>query len=107
MLSLANYLTQKNVKFRFDPNNLGLSKEIKVKYFLNEFVLDDENKMTNYKQAEEQITDFFKDFRTRKAKPEEELVDFTDRNSADSALLLNRIEMLIGSTVAQDQQVSC
>lgn len=41
MLSLANYLTQKNVKFSFDPHCLGLSKEIRVKYFLNEFVLDD------------------------------------------------------------------
>lgn len=35
MLTLANHLTQHNIRFRFDPSALGLSKDIKVKYFLH------------------------------------------------------------------------
>lgn len=35
MLNLASYLTQNGIRFKFDPLNLGLSKEIKVKYFLS------------------------------------------------------------------------
>jgi hypothetical protein len=49
MLSLANYLTQKNIKFSFDARCLGLDKEMKVKYFLQEFMIDSERKMDNFK----------------------------------------------------------
>lgn len=51
--------------------------------------------MSNFKQLEQQINTFFREFRTRPPQPQEEEIDFTDRKSADSALLLNRIEMLI------------
>jgi len=40
MLNLASYLTQHGIKFKFDPANIGLSKDIKLKYFLNEFSID-------------------------------------------------------------------
>ena len=49
MLSLANYLTKNNIKFNFDFRCLGLDKEMKVKYFLQEFMVDSEKKMDNYK----------------------------------------------------------
>jgi len=56
---MASYLTKHNIKFRFDPKCLGLSKDIKVKYFLHEFAIDTERKMVNYKEAEEEIMAFF------------------------------------------------
>ena len=49
MVSLANYLTHEHIKFRFDQNCLGLDKEMKVKYFLQEFMLDSDHKMENFK----------------------------------------------------------
>jgi hypothetical protein len=52
MVSLAGYLTQQGIKFRFDPGLLGLSKEIKVKYFLSEFAIENEAKMNSFKEEE-------------------------------------------------------
>lgn len=49
MLNLATYLTQAGIRFRFEPRNLGLSRDIKVKYFLDEFSIDAERKLLNYK----------------------------------------------------------
>lgn len=40
MLDLAEYLARSSIKFSFDPSCIGLSKEMNVKYFLNEFSLD-------------------------------------------------------------------
>ena len=59
MLSLANYLTQNGIKFKFNSHNLGLSKEIHIKYFLNEFSLDSDHKLANYKEIEQEILTFF------------------------------------------------
>jgi hypothetical protein len=59
MLTLANYLTQHSIKFRFEPRLLGLSKDIKVKYFLHEFMVDSERKMLNFKEVEQEILSFF------------------------------------------------
>jgi hypothetical protein len=53
LLSLANYLTQHNIRFHFDPSALGLSKDIKVKYFLHEFMIDSDRKMLSYKEVEQ------------------------------------------------------
>lgn len=91
MLSLAGYLAQQGIKFRFDPALLGLSKEIKVKYFLSEFAIDNEGKMNNFKEEEASITQFFSEFRSRYQKTVETPHEFFDRKSADSALLLNRL----------------
>lgn len=52
MLTLANYLAQNNIKFHFDPYCLGLSKEIKIKYFLHEFCIDSEKKIAGFKEVE-------------------------------------------------------
>ena len=52
MLSLANYLANKNIKFNFDPKCVGMDKDMKIKYFLQEFMLDSDNKMNNYKMVE-------------------------------------------------------
>lgn len=35
MLELAEYLTRSSIKFDFNPNCLGLSKDMTIKYFLN------------------------------------------------------------------------
>ena len=63
MLNLATYLTQNGLKFKFNPKNIGLSKDIKVKYFLSEFAIDNEKKLANYKEVEEDILRFFSEFR--------------------------------------------
>jgi hypothetical protein len=63
MLNLATYLTQAGIRFRFEPRKIGLSSNIKVKYFLDEFSIDAERKLLNYKEAEEAIVRFFGDFR--------------------------------------------
>lgn len=33
-MNLASYLAKKGIKFRFDPKAVGLSRDIKIKYFL-------------------------------------------------------------------------
>ena len=55
MLNLTSYLTQNGIKFKFDPSSMGLSKDIKLKYFLSEFSFDNDKKISNYKQTEEEI----------------------------------------------------
>ena len=55
MMSLARYLTKQDIKFRFDPDCLGLSKDIKVKYFLTEFMIDSENQNEYYDQVAAEI----------------------------------------------------
>lgn len=85
MLSLANYLTQNGIRFVFDPDCLGLSKDIRVKYFLNEFSVDHERKLANYKEAEEEVVRFFSDFKKKYAKEETTTSSIYDRKSADSA----------------------
>lgn len=91
MLEVATYLTQHSIKFRFDPKCIGLSKSIKVKYFLHEFMVDTDNKMNNYKEVQAEIVAFFKEFKEVKEKTIETSTDYSDRKSADSCLLLNRL----------------
>jgi len=52
-------LAGNGIKFTFDPKCMGLSKDIKIKYFLKEFSIDNENKLTNYKDNEKKISNFF------------------------------------------------
>lgn len=40
LVEVAEYLTRCSLKFDFDPACVGLSKEMTVKYFLNEFTVD-------------------------------------------------------------------
>jgi Lon protease-like protein len=94
MLTLANYLTQHNIRFHFDPAALGLSKDIKIKYFLHEFMIDSDRKMLSFKEVEQEIMEFFQAFRSRYQKNEETSTDYSDRKSADSAMLLNRLELI-------------
>ena len=61
MLNLASFLSHKGFKFTFNPHCVGLSQDIKVKYFLNEFAIDKENKLSNYKENEKLINNFFDD----------------------------------------------
>ncbi len=89
MLSLANYLTQNGIRFKFDPKHLGLSKEIKVKYFLSEFAIDHDKKLAYYKEVEEDIVKFFGDFReSGEDTHSKSTSSLLDRKSADSANLL-------------------
>jgi hypothetical protein len=39
-MEVAEYLTRCSLKFEFDPACVGLTKEMTVKYFLNEFTVD-------------------------------------------------------------------
>ena len=86
MLNLATYLTQTGIRFRFEPGNLGLSREIKVKYFLDEFSIDADRKLLNYKEAQEGIVRFFGDFRDQE-KEYSKSFTLIDRKSAESANL--------------------
>ena len=40
MVQLAEHLTRMGIKYAFDPDCLGLCKDMRVKYFLNEFTID-------------------------------------------------------------------
>lgn len=90
MVGLANYLTSQGIRFVFDPRCLGLSRDIRVKYFLNEFAVDHERKLANFKEVQADIRQFFLEFRNVPEK-EEELCEYLDRKSADSANLLASI----------------
>lgn len=37
MIELAEYLCRASLKFKFDPEALGLNEEMNIKYFLSEF----------------------------------------------------------------------
>lgn len=55
LMNLASFLSKNGVKFIFDPKCVGLSQDIKIKYFLNEFAMDYDNKFSNFKENEQQI----------------------------------------------------
>lgn len=42
---------------------MGLDSELKVKYLLNEFMVDSQNKMSNFKVVEGEIGSFFRMFK--------------------------------------------
>lgn len=48
MVELAENLTRSSIKFVFDPECLGLSKDMTVKYFLKEFNLDFEDQEQHF-----------------------------------------------------------
>lgn len=87
MMTLTRYLVKNDIKFHFDPDCLGLSKDIKVKYFLTEFMVDSENQNDYYEQVSAEIEEYFQDFRMTYGREDEASTDFTERKSADSALL--------------------
>jgi hypothetical protein len=60
MLELAESLARSSIKFSFDPNCLGLSKDMTVKYFLKEFNLDFDDREEHFEQLRVEITKFFK-----------------------------------------------
>jgi hypothetical protein len=68
MLNLTFYLTERGIKFLFDPDNVGLSKDIKIKYFLKDFSIDTENKFANYKETSEAVVEYFTEFKKRQEK---------------------------------------
>lgn len=49
-MNLASYLAKNGVKFAFNPQCVGLSRDIKIKYFLAEFSIDYENKFVAFKE---------------------------------------------------------
>ena len=63
LMNLANYLAQSGIKFRFDGRCVGLSKDIKIKYFLREFAIDNENKLVHYRENEARIIAYFEKIR--------------------------------------------
>jgi hypothetical protein len=61
MLELAEHLTRIGIKFAFNPEYLGLSKEMSVKYFLNEFTIDFEGQEEHFEELKIDICKFFKE----------------------------------------------
>lgn len=59
LYELVEYLTRSSIKFDFDPDNIGLSKDMTIKYFLNEFSIDLENQEDNLKMLQAEIRAFF------------------------------------------------
>jgi hypothetical protein len=57
-------------------------------------MIDGDRKMLSYQEVEEDIVQFFQQFRARHQKNQETVLNFVDRKSADSALLLSRIDAL-------------
>lgn len=71
-MSLATFLSRKGVKFVFDPKCVGLSRDIKIKYFLGEFAMDYDNKFANFKQNEQLILEFIEDLKGAEKEKEKE-----------------------------------
>ena len=90
MLSLSNFLTQQNIKFSFDPTCIGLDENIKVKYFLSEFMVDSQNKMGNFKVLEGEVNGFFREFKEFYSQSSRDSTEPAERKSADAALIDNR-----------------
>lgn len=63
LMDVASFLAKKGLKFDFDPRCVGLSKDIKIKYFLGEFEMDSENKFVNFKENQAKIQEFFEELR--------------------------------------------
>ena len=70
---------------------MGLDREMKVKYFLQEFMVDPENKMGNFKMVEKEIHDFFTEFKQCQDKNEETSTFFSERLSVDTVMLPSRL----------------
>ena len=62
---------------------------MKVKYFLEQFEIDHENKLKNYKEVNNQISNYFKKFKQESENEENE----KKRHSADSANPISKIEL--------------
>jgi hypothetical protein len=61
MLELAEYLSRSSIRFTFDPECLGLSSSMTIKYFLSEFSLDFEGEEQHLAELRLQIGSFFKE----------------------------------------------
>lgn len=61
MIELAEYLCRASLKFKFDPEALGLNEEMNIKYFLSEFQVDANNWEHNLEENKKQICIFFKE----------------------------------------------
>jgi len=46
-MELADFLSRSSIAFVFDPESVGLSPDLTVKYFLKEFSVDLENQNKN------------------------------------------------------------
>lgn len=61
MLELADYLCRSSIKFSFDPDCLGLSENMTVKYFLNQFAVDLDNSKENLEEIKKDVLMYFKE----------------------------------------------
>jgi len=59
LLDVVEYLNRSSFKFEFDPSSVGLSSDMTIKYFLNEFSIDMENQKENLKIVQRHIKQFF------------------------------------------------
>ncbi len=62
MLELAEYLSRSSIKFVFDPESIGLSENMSIKYFISEFVVDLNSSEENLEKLQKDIKRFFREF---------------------------------------------
>ena len=55
MEELAEHLCRSSIKFKFDPMAVGLSQNMGIKYFLNEFQLDVGDWEANFEEKKKEI----------------------------------------------------
>ena len=66
---------------------------MRVKYFLQEFMIDSQNKMGNFKVIEGEISSYFRDFKEIYSKIDETSTDTPERKSADAAMVPAKLEL--------------
>ena len=59
LVELAQHLSRASIKFQFDPMAVGLTQDMTIKYFLNQFQLDLGDSEANLKQKRIEIREFF------------------------------------------------
>lgn len=72
MVLLAEHLTRMGIKYAFDPDCLGLCKDMRVKYFLNEFTIDFDGQEEHFEELKADIHKFFKELKGSSAPNEKE-----------------------------------
>ena len=60
LLELAEFLSRSSIRFSFDPNAIGLTQNMHIKYFLKEFTVDIEHREENLVELQTDIRAHFR-----------------------------------------------